>query len=664
MSSPSSQPPICKGCGILVDASRTSCRTCQTAHASPPLRAAAQPAGGYWVAVRGTFICNACRFEVPLNHFELGEGVVCTRCGLEQRYDESNWRDLTDFAHAVGDLFSRPSEPNPFSDLGTRRSWAQEKRWRASPGNPLCRACKSPRVVLAKRGRELDVGCTGCAEKTTYELPERIRIERLGGVLADEHEKGRSEASIVDENGVVVLRCPNCSAPLTGVKDEDGIVTCGYCKVPCRISSRTHARAGHERTPVKTWWLYFDQPSLRRERLAREAREEAAERERQRRAAERAQREAVKALERAKKVEAEAKASEWKALMPLLSVMVLAPIAGGVIWFQHHKKESEAEKARAAEESARPGDDAILKYSFAMTSEETTALFGPAARPGAKVKLRPGGLFQEVELGLGAGPTYNVSFLATKKLDADRTIARLAKLSPNHLVTEMNGMREIHVGRTAIRFETRAMPSQGGRLSVMTWVKGEQGRIAADAFLAAAKYAALDGPEPTPEQLLLLNGPPLADAARFDVTVPIEGATAAFEKAFVTADCKAINDLLAGRTELVCTAEVDDRTIDKIQLAWPSSEKAHLRRVRFTKRKDADPTACLTGALGEGEKKVLDFASNRGELRWPLGKRGDHVALDGAGIEIRSRDGAKPEERPDWLPEYERVVNVIAGCGR
>jgi hypothetical protein len=273
------EPAICPGCGILVDGSRQRCATCQAPYAA--LRALAQPARGYWAGVRATFHCNACKFDAPLNHFELVDAVVCTRCGHEQRHDRAEWKRLVEYAQFVADFVPGtqgrfPDEETtvtkPFRDLGASESWATDQKMRATAGNPLCRTCKAPVVVERTGSGELVTVCSGCHARRTYEL-RAATDHGARGVVCDEHEAGHSEAAILEGRGSVMLGCPKCNAPLERVKDADGSITCQYCSAQCRISTRTHARAGHKDAPVKTWWLYFDAPSKQRKKLLNEARQ-------------------------------------------------------------------------------------------------------------------------------------------------------------------------------------------------------------------------------------------------------------------------------------------------------------------------------------------------------------------------------------------------------
>lgn len=274
------EPAICSGCGILADASRQRCATCQELYLGA--RALTQPNRGYWAGVRATFSCNQCKFDAPLNHFELVDAVVCTRCGHEQRHDRGEWKRLVEYAQFVADFVPGgegrfpddetrlPSKP--FRDLGSSETWATDQQMRATAGNPLCRTCKAPVVVERAGGGELVTACSGCHARRTYELRAAAEYGARG-VVCDEHEAGHSEAAIMEGRGSVTLGCPRCNAPLERVQDADGSITCQYCQAQCRISTRTHARAGHKDAPVKTWWLYFDGPSKQRKKLLNEARQ-------------------------------------------------------------------------------------------------------------------------------------------------------------------------------------------------------------------------------------------------------------------------------------------------------------------------------------------------------------------------------------------------------
>ena len=670
------EPLICAGCGILVDGSRAACEACGGAYGAAPVRAHAQPGNGYWVAVRATFTCNACDFDVPLNHFELDEGVVCTRCGLEQRYEPSSWQDLVTFAHGVGDVgvpgpegrfpdaAQRLLQPKPYADLGLDDSWAYEDDFQASPGNPPCRTCRAPYVVVARRDRALEVACSRCPDRRAYELPARAP-GGLAGVLADEHAQGGREAALLDDNGVSVLRCPNCSAPLPGVKDADGVVTCGYCQVACRISSRTHARAGHKNTPAKTWWLYFEGPSALRGELLAAARADAAEAERRRERAAQAMRTRADRDAAAARARRAAEAAKRRGRTLSLAAVVGSTVLVGGLWYSIVYRPGVQERAAAAQAAAkRAGDDAVSGYAFALSHGETAALFGGDLGPNTTATLRDGGVFERVYFTGDAfrrGRGYGLGLAPGPRYDLETALARLARLVPNRLRDDpprrelaSNQRGVLRVGPAGIQISLHAT----GALDLEL----------AEAMLAAVKHATLDGPVPTAAQLRSLNGPSLGDVARFDAAVPIEGASAAFARAFPDGKCGTIDDLLAKRTELVCTIDVDDPRIREVRLAWPSTAKAHLGSAALawwtqTSKTSAYPIGCLEQALGPGEQKVTDFASGSGQLVWKLGARGDTLTLDGGSLTFGARDGVAPGEIPDWVAHYAKVVDAVAACG-
>jgi hypothetical protein len=278
---------LCAACGLAGDGA--TCHTCGALHGAARPRAEAQPKDGYFVGVQASFTCNACRFNAPLNHFDEDGAVVCTHCGLAQRYELERWAELVDLADEVGDLgaggpdgrFPDPQLPlreNPHARLSERGAWARRSLAAACPGNPLCRQCRGPVVVAGRDGARLDIACPRCGDRRAFELPESVRgCGRLAGVVADEHEVGGVEAKVeAQASGVALLRCPNCSGVLEGVSESAAIVTCGFCQATCRVSTPSHARAGHKGTPAKTWWLYFEGPSAFRAKLLDASRASAA----------------------------------------------------------------------------------------------------------------------------------------------------------------------------------------------------------------------------------------------------------------------------------------------------------------------------------------------------------------------------------------------------
>ena len=185
------EPLICPGCGILQEEGESNCGTCDAAYSSSPRQAIAQPKKGFWVAVRATFTCSACRFNSPLNHMEEDDnGIICSNCGISQMYSGS-WKELVEHAQLVGDFGSGgpqgrfPADveiamPKEYINLNTRKKSArskpkhrdsdlrpdcwvrteERKRFQlsvglgnkpsgyvATVGNPLCTGCSSPLIV-------------------------------------------------------------------------------------------------------------------------------------------------------------------------------------------------------------------------------------------------------------------------------------------------------------------------------------------------------------------------------------------------------------------------------------------------------------------------------------------------------------------------------------
>jgi hypothetical protein len=357
---------------------------------------------------------------------------------------------------------------------------------------------------------------------------------------------------------------------------------------------------------------------------------------------------------------------EHKALIPFLSMAVLGPLLAGGMYLYEHRKET----ARQAAVKPLPSDELLARYSFAMTPAEASALFGVDAKPGGTIKFKQPAVFDQVELvGLGTHPTYGINLNAGAKFDTKRVLARLAKVAPFRLHKDAAEQQEIVVGKSLLRLDARPTPMYRARIQLMTWVAGERGIAAANAFFSALRYAALDGPELTPAELRIVAGTPLAEAARFDVLVPIDTGAKRFAEAFPTGECQTQTDLSTQRTELVCTVELAHPIFAEARYAWPSVTKAHLQRVTFLTPKGAaprsDPGGCLASALGgPGEKKVVDFASGQSQLSWRLGTRGDRVVFDGPTVEVLAPDGAKPEETPAWTTHYTKIVDALVKCAR
>lgn len=673
------EPSICAGCGVAVDASRQSCETCDARYPSPPLRALAQPGSGYWVAVRAEFTCNACRFKAPINHFELGDGVVCTRCGIEQRYGVRQWETLVDFAHEVGD-FGAPGDQGRFPELpvggtkphariGVRASWAKHEdlRYRASPGNPLCEACKAPVVVTERSGARLAVACSACGDRRAYETPASAQAWSLAGVCAGEHEADRRDVTVVESaGGVVALQCPNCSAPLTSVADDKGVFTCGFCNVPCRISTRTHARAGNKGVPQKTWWLYFDTPSKAREKARQRAEgERRKQQEKEKRRLEQEEARRRNDREHAARVEKQRereKKDERRAALPLLLVFASVPFIATAIFLPEYLKKKEKAEATLAEEESRPSEAKLLEYSFSMTDQEASELFGQEVKPGEPVKFKPPAVFEEAKLN-GTNRAHAVDLKGGSKFNANAFAERLAKLVPLRGLYNQNYDPELGWIRISTHYT--------GSVDVAVNVKGERAAEVADAFFAAVRWAALDGPELSPAQLRIVQGPTLADVASVDASAPGARASAAVTEKLPFATCRTVTNLLTQKTELTCATQVYDRLFTKVTYSWDNAPTALLRSVTLQRYTPgpyrgsvpaADPTACLTGALGPGKEEVVDLATGRTALTWSAGKGKDPIVLDGNTVTFQTSDSAPATQPAGWAPDLPKVLGALSTC--
>lgn len=284
MSAPAfKEPSICTGCGVLRDPTKKACGVCSAAYPAAPVRALAQPDQGFWVAVRGAFLCNACGYHGPLNHIEDGDGVTCVKCGVEQKFDTS-WKELVAVAHAVGDFgtpghegrFPDPAirlvETKPHAQVGSGAPWVEAPHGEVSLGNPLCRRCRAP-VVAVSGGVVFTTECSGCKERRSYERAPAKRYQ-LAGVVADEHEVDRREVGVQSNQGAMIITCPNCNGAISGITQSDGACTCQFCGAQCRISTRTHARVGHRDTPRKVWWFYLTGPCGERKQILRRAKQQ------------------------------------------------------------------------------------------------------------------------------------------------------------------------------------------------------------------------------------------------------------------------------------------------------------------------------------------------------------------------------------------------------
>jgi len=188
---------------------------------------------------------------------------------VEQKFDAS-WKELVAHAHAVGDFGApghegrfpdpeiRLTEAKPHASLGSGDPWVAGPHGHVSLGNPLCRACKAP-VVVVSEPNVFATECSSCLLRRRYERGP-ARTYKVARIVADEHEAERREVGILPSKGAMIITCPNCNGQLSGVKQ----------------------RVGHTEPPSKVWWLNFDSPCAERKQLLRRANQATAHRDKQR----------------------------------------------------------------------------------------------------------------------------------------------------------------------------------------------------------------------------------------------------------------------------------------------------------------------------------------------------------------------------------------------
>lgn len=654
------------------------------------------------MAVQATFTCNACRFESPLNHFELADGVVCTRCGLEQRYEPAAWRELVSFAHRVGDFGSGGPQgrlpdpdvaitpPNLFPHLGTRHTWVEGGQHKATPGNPLCKRCQAPSVVKSVTRESLEVACSSCEEQRRYERPATAqRIKQLAGVLADEHEEGGREVAFNQTSGVVVLSCPSCAAPLADVNDGDGVIVCGYCQAACRISTHSHARAGHKNTPKKTWWLYFDQPSPERKKRINQAKQVAARAEKQRQheekrarsraeeptsrpapsAGDRAAEQRQRHRQEARENRTRAKDAQRKAIMPLIMVAVAAPILGAIIFLDPFGRFNHDTKVDGA---VGKSSEVLKQFSFSMSPSQTGTLLGVAGSADMTPTFDGAGVIEKARIyrGAGSGPSYGITLFGGEKLDLDAVLQRLIELAPHRVDKKVNGY-EINIAKSLLRFDSRVQPQYRGTIQVSTWVRDDDAIPIINALWSLARYAAFGSPKPTADELTLVNGPPLTKLAGLDLTVPIEQAAKRVTAAFPWANCQTINDITRNKTQMVCKIEVDDALVREVALSWSHAAQASIEAAAFVFAKSDGGgsakdgiSACLDDALGPGQDVVIDHATGASERRYALGDAGDQAVIERYGLSLAAPDSHDVTVTPRWVTRFPAIVAALDGCER
>lgn len=250
----------------------------------------------YWVQVSIEFQCRACGHSSPLNHLDLDGSVRCLRCGLDQAFAQSSWRQAIEHAHAVGDLAGSPegrhpnawlsiANENPFKDAHgashQQSGFVTERGMQvptslsmvATAGDPTCEKCQVP-LGFQRQGPDLRSSCPRCNETRTYRLPPSALgfVPGLVGAMTDEHRSDQLVTRVEDDRGspgAVALLCPSCGGGLS-VSPGQRIASCAYCRTSSRIPEKTLYRTGDPNVRPEPWWLAFEGPSRKRRLLERD----------------------------------------------------------------------------------------------------------------------------------------------------------------------------------------------------------------------------------------------------------------------------------------------------------------------------------------------------------------------------------------------------------
>jgi hypothetical protein len=281
---------ICPGCGRIAPTARDACEVCETG-LEQPLTAPELPEGAYAVAVHCEFQCRQCGKLAPLNHLDIDGSVVCAHCQLDQAFDVGAWKEALRLAHGVGDLAGPTAEgrhphprysiagANPGTVIGKRDTLLRSTqnsthvddgvrttrslRLEASPGYPLCPACRVPLDVTLEKETST-TRCPRCGDRATYETPPSARKLHHGlrGVQAEDHRRDHEDVrlDIRAGGGSVAVACPGCGATMAA-HGETKVVVCEFCQTVSRIPDKVLQETFHITPEKETWWLWFRGPS-------------------------------------------------------------------------------------------------------------------------------------------------------------------------------------------------------------------------------------------------------------------------------------------------------------------------------------------------------------------------------------------------------------------
>ena len=276
---------LCSSCGVLRAARKPNCPHCKAAYGSSTLTHP-RPEGDYWVCLECSFRCRACGFRVPLNHLDMDGGVLCARCGLDQAFEVSAWRQVLQHAHAVAESFGvkGAGRDEEVARLGERQSSVKQSISGAngfevisSPGYPLCPQCHSPVQVATAESGETTATCTTCSTTTSYALPPTARKMMHGalrGTIAVDHKTGQAAVRVDRTPGAIAIASPTCSAPLPA-SAESKFIHCAYCGTVSRVPDHTWFQLNGKEPAAESIWLLFHGQSEERTAFDRAAQKHA-----------------------------------------------------------------------------------------------------------------------------------------------------------------------------------------------------------------------------------------------------------------------------------------------------------------------------------------------------------------------------------------------------
>lgn len=311
-------------------------------------------------------------------------------------------------------------------------------------------------------------------------------------------------------------------------------------------------------------------------------------------------------------------------------------------------------------------ETSLRDLALTSTHEDMTRIFGKETRPGAQATFDfTGGAVRRVEINRTLSNLDSISKITLHfhtGFDKAAAYARLQPLVPNRLETTASNYR-LHVGDSVMDIGPTTA-------SIYHWGSAHpEGRDYAvclqrlEAFWAALRFATLDGPPLTPDQLRLVKGPSLVDVVAVDMNVPIDAASKIAIKGLPAGGCsKKPNGLL-------CNSVVNHPVFTEMRWGWPNAADARLSEVTWVLRKRPDladvqraVAECVRAELGDGEEAVVDHLQQRRTWTWRLGESGERAELTTAALVLYAADPPKVGEAPGWAPKIGAISAALDRC--